>query len=135
MRIGQLATATGVNASTLRFYERRGLLPDPQRTPAGYRTYPPEATDRVAFIRRAQTCGLTLTHIAEILAVRDDGHAPCHHLADLVDARLDAIDQRIADLIATRAELHQLRDRLQRLDPRDCTPDDICTAVPPQPSQ
>jgi DNA-binding transcriptional MerR regulator len=130
MRIGQLADATGVTSSTLRFYERRGLLPPPQRTPAGYRSYPPEATDRVAFIRRAQACGLTLTHIAEILAVRDDGHAPCRHLAGLVDTRLDELERRIADLSRTRDELHQLRDRLDRLDPRDCTPDDICTAVP-----
>ncbi len=130
MRIGQLADATGVTASTLRFYERRGLLPSPQRTPAGYRSYPARAIDRVAFIRRAQACGLTLTHIAEILAVRDDGHAPCRHLAGLVDTRLEDIDRRIANLTRTRGELHQLRKRLDRLDPRDCTPDDICTAVP-----
>jgi MerR family transcriptional regulator, copper efflux regulator len=130
VRIGQLADTTGVTASTLRFYERRGLLPPPQRTPAGHRTYASDATDRVAFIRRAQACGLTLTQIAEILAVRDDGHAPCHHLAGLVDVRLDDLERRIADLTRTRHELHQLRDRLDRLDPRDCTPDDICTAVP-----
>lgn len=130
MRIGQLADATGVTASTLRFYERRGLLPSPQRTQAGYRNYPARAIDRVAFIRRVQACGLTLTHIAEILAVRDDGHAPCRHLAGLVDTRLEDIDRRIANLTRIRDELHQLRNRLDRLDPRDCTPDDICTAVP-----
>lgn len=129
MRIGQLAGTTGVTASTLRFYERRGLLPPPQRTPAGYRDYPPEATDRVAFIRRAQACGLTLTQIGEILAVRDDGQAPCRHLAGLVDSRLDDLDHRITDLTRTRDELHQLRDRLEGLQLRDCAPTDICTAV------
>lgn len=130
MRIGQLAEATGVSPSTLRFYERRGLLPAPGRTPSGYRAYPPGAVDRVAFIRRAQTCGLTLAHIGEILAVRDDGTAPCRHLTELVDARLVDIDRRISDLVRARAELDQLRARLQDLDPRDCAPGDICTAVP-----
>lgn len=129
MRIGQFADTTCVTASALRFYERRGLLPPPRRTQAGYRDYPPEATDRVTFIRRAQACGLTLTQIGEILAVRDDGQAPCRHLTGLVDSRLHDLDRRITDLVRTRDELHQLRERLQDLHPRDCSPTDICTAI------
>ena len=70
MRIGELAHHTGVSAKTLRFYEARRLLPDPGRTAAGQRDYPPEAVARVRFIKRAQAAGLTLAQIATVLAAR-----------------------------------------------------------------
>jgi DNA-binding transcriptional MerR regulator len=76
MLIGALAKATGVPAKTLRYWEAEGLLPAPARTDGGYRDYPVETADRVAFIRHAQSAGLTLRQIGEILAIRDDGHPP-----------------------------------------------------------
>lgn len=129
MLIGELATATGVSAKTLRFYEADGLLFEPDRTPAGYRDYPDTAIDRVVFVRQAQAAGLTLAQIREILTIRDGGQPPCDHVADLVDQRLAEIDERLAELEATRTELLALRKRLDTLDPADCH-DDICVAIP-----
>jgi DNA-binding transcriptional MerR regulator len=105
VRIGELAAATGVATKTLRFYEDQGLLPEPERTPAGYRDYPPEIADRVAFIRHAQAAGLTLRQIREILGVRDGGHAPCRDVADLVAQRLADVEERLRELHDTRAQL------------------------------
>ena len=130
MRIGELAERTGVTTKTLRFYEQEGILPEPRRTSSGYRHYEPEAVDRVAFIRRAQTAGLTLAQIREILAVRDDGKPPCQHVATFVEQRLAQLDQRLEELTATRGELLALQQRLDGLDSADCVPDEICSALP-----
>ncbi|MBS3941345.1 MAG: heavy metal-responsive transcriptional regulator [Actinobacteria bacterium] len=129
MLIGELATRTGVSTKTLRFYETDGLLPEPDRTPAGYRDYPHPAVDRVAFIRQAQAAGLTLAQIREILTIRDGGQPPCDHVADLVDQRIGQLDRRLAELEHTRTELLALRGRLATLDPADCR-DDVCVAIP-----
>jgi DNA-binding transcriptional MerR regulator len=129
MRIGALADATGVTAKTLRYYEAEGLLPAPARAANGYRVYPPEAGERVRFIRQAQAAGLTLRQIGEVLAVRDAGRPPCRHVADLVAARLDVVERRLRELADTRAQLLGLRQRLAALDPADCTADSICSAV------
>lgn len=137
MLIGDLATATGVSTTTLRFYESDGLLPEPARTAAGYRDYTTDAVTRVSFIRQAQAAGLTLAQIREILDIRDGGLLPCHHLADLVDHRLDEITQRLRELENTRRELLALRQRLDLLDPADCADETICVAIPspPRPSR
>lgn len=134
MLIGELATATGVSTKTLRFYESDGLLPEPARTAAGYRDYTTSAITRVTFIRQAQAAGLTLAQIREILDIRDGGLPPCHHLADLVDHRLDEIAQRLRELDNTRRELLALRQRLDRLDPANCANETICAAIPSSPS-
>lgn len=129
MRIGELADATGVTTKTLRFYEAEGLLHEPDRTSGGYRDYPPETVDRVAFIRLAQAAGLTLRQVGEILLIRDGGHAPCRHVADLVKDRLDEVEQRLRELRGTRTQLRELKQRLTTLDPADCPPSAICSAI------
>lgn len=129
MRIGALAEATGVPAKTLRYWEDEGLLPHPDRTPSGYRDYPPDAARRVAFIRHAQAAGLTLRQISDILAIRDDGQPPCEHAAALVDQRIADVAHRLSELQHTHAALRELRRRLVRLDPADCDPATICSAI------
>ena len=131
MLIGKLADATGVPAKTLRYWEAEALLHEPDRTNSGYRDYPPDTVNRVAFIRSAQAAGLTLHQINEILAIRDDGHPPCAHAADLVDQRLADVDAHLRELEATRTALRDLRQRLADLDPADCTPSTICSAISP----
>ncbi len=74
--------------STLRFYEKLGLLPRPARTPAGYRLYDAAAVDRVAFIGKAQALGLTLDEVREIVRVADRGTPPCEHVRRTLVARL-----------------------------------------------
>lgn len=129
MLIGQLADATGVTTKTLRYYESEGLLHEPARAANGYRDYPAESVERVVFIREAQGAGLTLRQIGEVLAVRDGGDAPCAHVSAVVDARLADVDRHLRELRTIRAQLLALRTRLDGLDPADCAPGDICSAV------
>lgn len=121
MRIGELAEHAGVTAKTLRFYEAEGLLPDPGRTSSGYRDYDLAAVDRVAFVRAAQAAGFTLRQVREVLAIQDEGLAPCRHVAELVAERLAEVERRLAELEHTRTRLRQLDERTRRLDPADCS--------------
>ncbi len=126
MLIGELAEAVGLETQTIRFYERRGLLPQPRREANGYRTYDDSAVARVLFIRRAQAAGLTLVEILGIVSVRDGGDSPCAHVTVLLHHKLDAVRARQAELAAVETELHQLIERSRHLDPADCTGSDIC---------
>ncbi|MEX2619573.1 MAG: heavy metal-responsive transcriptional regulator [Egibacteraceae bacterium] len=131
MLIGELARATGVTAKTLRYYEDEELLHEPDRTPGGYRDYAADVVARVEFIRRAQAAGLTLRQIHAVLTIRDDGQAPCVHVAELVTERLADVEQRLRELRQTRAQLRQLQHRLEALDPARCQPTSICSAIQP----
>jgi DNA-binding transcriptional MerR regulator len=129
VQIGELAQRAGVNPKTIRFYEAQGLLPVPARTPNHYRDYDATALGRLGFIRSAQTAGFTLREIAGVLAIRDDGEPPCHHVSALVDQRLGEIDDRIAELERTRNELQTLAARAQTIRPDECPPSAICRII------
>lgn len=131
MRIGELADAVGLPPRTVRFYERRGLLPEPSRAPNGYRLYEAAAVGRLRFIRTAQAAGLTLAEIGSVLGIRDEGTAPCSHVSALLDAKLDEVRQRQRQLAALEEELGQLIERSDRLDPADCREGDICHILAP----
>ena len=132
MLIGELADRVGVPSRTVRFYERRGLMPNPNRTSSGYRVYSEDAVTRLRFIRHAQSAGLSLAEIKGVLDVRDEGAAPCEHVTAVVRAKLtDIREQRTAlDLLETA--LSGLLDRADSLDPADCGPDDICHILSPR---
>ncbi len=129
MRIGDLAKRTRVPIKTIRYYEDIGVLPIPDRTPSGYRDYDQSATDRLEFVRGAQRAGLTLTEIRGIFEVRDQGEAPCGHVADLIDRKLAEMDERMKALRQTKRELARLGERARRLDPVTCGPDAICHII------
>ncbi|MGW1884940.1 heavy metal-responsive transcriptional regulator [Streptomyces sp. NPDC001970] len=129
MRTGELAAASGLTAKTIRFYEDAGLLPEPPRTPGGYRDYPPQAAHRLAFIRDAQSAGLTLAEIRSILALRDSGEAPCAHVTDLIEQHLADIERRMTELRKTRTALRGLGERAAVIDPSSCTEADICRII------
>ncbi|MZD04473.1 MerR family DNA-binding protein [Streptomyces sp. SID5785] len=129
MRIGELAVQSGVSAKTIRFYEQAGLLPEPPRTPSGYRDYPADAATRLAFIRDAQHAGLTLAEIRGILVLRDSGQAPCDHVSTLIQQHLDEISRRMAELRKTRSALRDLAQRAAETDPASCTDTDICRII------
>ncbi|MCY1158171.1 MAG: transcriptional regulator, MerR family [Citricoccus sp.] len=105
MRIGELAAATSLSPDTIRYYEKAGLLPDPARTPAGYRAYGPEAVDRLHFIQGAQRLGLRLEDIRNLLAIRDTGTCPCEPAADFLARRLTEVDAQIRRLESLRTEM------------------------------
>jgi DNA-binding transcriptional MerR regulator len=105
MTIGQIAERAGVRADTIRYYEREGLLPTPQRTGGEHRRYGATDTDRLLFIRGAQRLGLRLAEIRELLDVRDTGTCPCGPAEDLLRRHVTEIDTEITRLTALRAEL------------------------------
>jgi DNA-binding transcriptional MerR regulator len=104
----QVARAAGVSPDTLRHYERRGLLPRPVRTGAGYRRYTQSTVERVALIQRALVIGFSLRDLGQVLAERDRGGAPCRKVLGLAKDRLAALEQRLAELSVLRVELTQL---------------------------
>lgn len=106
LTIGELAAAARVNVETIRYYEREGILPEPTRSPSGYRQYDDRDRWRLAFIRRGKSLGFTLREIAELLGAGEDRSVP---------DTLRMAEQRLA---LVEAELHALtatRDRLRRL--------------------
>lgn len=120
MRIGQIADQSGVTAKTIRFWEGEGLLAEPARTPSGYRDYDPEVGDRLRFIRHAQTAGLTLAEIQQVLAISDGGEPPCEHVTDLIHRHLADVEHRIRELTETRSILDHLAERAAKQHPADC---------------
>lgn len=117
MRIGQLAERLGINAKTIRYYESIGLLPRPARRSSGYRSYGEQDAERLTFVRTAQRFGLRLDQIREILAFRDRGERPCDFVLGAVRREVADLDQRIAELQATRAELANLLARAESQPP------------------
>ena len=98
MRSSELAGQVGVHTETLRYYERRGLLPAPPRSTAGYRDYPPAAVEVLRFIKRAQELGFTLDEIEELLHLGTGGPDSCEAARALAVARKADLETRIGDL-------------------------------------
>jgi MerR family mercuric resistance operon transcriptional regulator len=96
--IGQLARVAGVPVSTVRFYERRGLLKPDARTGSNYRAYSARTAERLKFIRAAQATGFSLKDIREMLALTDTQGPPCDEVAALIQHRLDDVKQRLREL-------------------------------------
>jgi MerR family copper efflux transcriptional regulator len=108
LTIGRIAQSAGVGIDTIRFYEREGLLPEPRRRPSGYREYDQSAVSRLRFIRRAKDLGFTLEEIRELLALSADRHGGVEGVRERAAARLQAIDERIAELQRVRDGLAEL---------------------------
>ena len=126
MTIAEVVAATKLPTSTLRFYERKGLLPEPVRAANGYRVYDESTQTRLHFIKVAQAAGLTLAEIRSIVDLREDGTVPCTHVAALIDHKLADVQERIRGLTALQAELEGLAERSRVLNPADCADSDIC---------
>lgn len=109
MQIGDLAARAGVNPKTIRYYERLGLMPEPERSAAGYRLYDEAALERLRFILKAKTIGLSLDEIGEVLSLRDENRRPCERVLGAVDDKITAIDAQLRTLSELRAELVTLR--------------------------
>src|SRR6185503_619861 len=102
LSIGKVSAISGVTTDAIRYYERRGLLPKPTRTPAGYRQYPEGVVNRLALVRNAQRFGFSLTEIAGFLQTRERGGRPCHDVRAAAGRMLCAVDAHIVELLATR---------------------------------
>lgn len=107
LNIGKLAAKAGVGIDTVRFYERNGLLPKPDRTASGYRLYGPDEAARLQFIRRAKTLGFTLEEIRELLAL-NDGSGRRSSVRGITERRLADIEEKLAELQRLRKTLRHL---------------------------
>jgi len=106
--IGPLALQAGVNIQTIRYYERRGLLPEPQRSAGNYRVYSSETVRRVRFIKRAQELGFTLREIKELLELRASPKSRCADVRERSQAKLRDIEDKLRSLEAMRKSLTRL---------------------------
>lgn len=111
MRIGELAKLTGCQSETVRFYEQKGLLPPPVRSQANYRMYGAGHAERLHFIRRCRSLGMSLSEVETLLGYQDQPERSCSGVNALVDHQLSEIDRQILELRALRAELSRLRAR------------------------
>lgn len=108
LKTSEVARQAGVNVETLRFYERKGLLPMPPRRTSGYRDYPPEAVGRVRFIKRAQELGFTLKEVQELLSLGEASRAKAAQVRRLAEAKAADIERKIEDLQAIKRTLEGL---------------------------
>jgi DNA-binding transcriptional MerR regulator len=105
MRTGQVAEAVGVNVQTLRYYERRGIIAEPERSLGGHRLYPEETVTTLRIVKVAQRLGFTLDEVAELLEAGKHHHGAGTGLLARTEAKIAEVDQKIADLNVIRASL------------------------------
>lgn len=98
MRTGDLARRSGVNLQTVRYYERRGLLPDPRRGQSGYRDYDDAAVDRLLFVKEAQALGFTLREVAELLQLRESPSAGAAEVRARAREKLEQVRHKLQGL-------------------------------------
>jgi DNA-binding transcriptional MerR regulator len=124
-----MAERSGVEPTTIRYYERIGLMPPPTRRESGYRDYGEEAGARLSFIRAAQSVGFTLGEIRETLAFRDRGETPCRHVAALIERHAAQLRQRISALKAMQRELERLAKKAHAISPEDAPEAAFCHII------
>ena len=114
MRISDAAAASGCHLETIRYYERVGLLPSPERTASGYRAYTPGDIDRLRFIARGRGLGFSLEEIRSLLQLSDsDERLSCSDVDRVARAHLADVHARVADLRRMASELERVIDQCE----------------------
>lgn len=109
MKIGELASATGVQIPTIRFYEREGLLPPAARTGGNYRCYHDSHVQRLAFVRHCRSLDMNLDDVRVLLKFKDHQRAPCDEVNELLDKHILQLAKRIEELKSLEGQLIALR--------------------------
>jgi DNA-binding transcriptional MerR regulator len=109
--IGKLAQLTGALTITIRFYERKGLLSQPKRTPKGYRMYDHSDVERLKFIRHCRKHGFSLEEIKKLLELKQAPDANCGVVDEILDRQIKKLDESIRLTIQLRDELEELRKK------------------------
>ena len=141
MRVGEVADAAGVNRETLRYYERRGLLAEPVRSPGGHRLYPAEAVTMLRIVKAVQRLGFTLDEVASLLEVSRHRHGqhPKAGLQSRAREKLLEVDERIRDLQTIRVNLVAALDAgcddLTACADSECCPIPFVALTDPTPQQ
>ncbi len=113
MKIGELAKQTGTTVETIRYYEKEGLLPEPQRNANGYRSYGTAHLERLRLIRNCRALDMAQSEIRTILAAVDQHAQNCAPINGIFDEHIRHVDMRIAELTHLKAQLETLRQRCQ----------------------
>lgn len=108
LRIGQLAKQSEVNIETIRYYERRNLIPEPPRLSSGYRQYSPDYVTRIRFIKHAQKLGFSLTEIVDLLALRVKSDSVCDEVQKQAELKIVDIETKIQMLQRMKIALSNL---------------------------
>jgi DNA-binding transcriptional MerR regulator len=111
MKIGQVARQAGVTVDTVRYYERRGVLPAAQRRPSGYRVFSESTVDRIRVAKALQDMGLTLDEVIDALHDHDAGEATCDSERWRLEAVIDRIDTKITELRRARRHTQRILDQ------------------------
>lgn len=120
MKIGEVARRSGTGIETIRFYEREGLLPPPQRRPSGYRQYDEATVERLDYIRRAKELGFTLAEVRDLLELSSVA-STCSHVCRRVEAKIADIEGRIRSLQLMKRSLGKIVGRCRAKDAaEDC---------------
>jgi DNA-binding transcriptional MerR regulator len=114
LTVGQIAREAQVDAWTVRFYEKEGLLPKAKRASSGYRLHGPEIAERIRFIKKAQHLGLRLEEIREILDLSDRGSCPCGHVRQVLKSKLAELARKVSDLNAVRSGIRSALSQSRR---------------------
>jgi len=110
MKIGEVAKRSGVSVDAVRFYERRGVLPTPERLASGYRVYTLATVERIRLARRLQGLGLNLDEVIDALHVSDRGDASCASERWRMEAVLERVETKMAELRSVRTEIRRVLD-------------------------
>jgi len=103
--VGQAAALTGLSTKAVRLYERKGLLPEAERTESGYRLFTADDLGVLHFIRQAKTLDLSLKEIKDVLDLQRCGEQPCEQVTGMLDEHIAEIDRKLADLRRLRRSL------------------------------
>jgi Hg(II)-responsive transcriptional regulator len=121
MKIGEIAKRSGIGIETIRFYEREGLLQEPERRPSGYRVYDDSSVERLGYIKQAKELGFTLTEIRELLELSFAAHAGCEHIRHKAEIKITDIESKIRSLKQMKRSLDKIVERCRaKNSPNDC---------------
>jgi MerR family transcriptional regulator, copper efflux regulator len=127
LQIGEVAKLSALSVKTIRYYTDIGLLePHVERSPTRYRLYSPDVLERLAFIRRSQSLGLSLIEIQNILKIHDRGTLPCGQAKQYLESKLDEIETQIRHLEILRGEIRGVLSEWKQPPPADYETETIC---------
>lgn len=122
MKIGEIAKRSQIGIETIRYYEREGLLLEPERRPSGYRQYDESTLDRLEYIRRAKDLGFTLAGIRELLELSFVAHAGCDHIRQRAETKVAEIEGKIRSLQQMKRSLGKIVERCRSKNSADDCP-------------
>jgi len=118
--IGEISRLTGINIETIRYYERIGIMPKPDRTAGGYRQFSHDHLKRLSFVRKSRDLGFSLKEVRTLLSMVDDDHFTCGEIHEITREHLNAIDAKMAALRKLKSVLATMAEKCSQGDVPEC---------------